>query len=102
MIYFRVGQYLLFEKGIGKINKLGRRCDIDVYSFDSKEQCVKIRMFTKGNTKRGYDWQKITSIDKLKKLYKENKLKIISPNEILEVLFANYEGCMPIRDMRGI
>ena len=86
---WRQNQYLLFEKSIGKINKLNNNK-------------VKLRKFSKGNTKNGYSYQHNITLERLNSLYKNNKVRIISPEEVMEILLANFEGCMPINDINNM
>ncbi len=84
---FRENQYLLFEKSIAKINKINNGTII-------------MRKFTKGTTQHGYDWQHKVSYNYLERLYQEHKVRIIPPLEVLKLLLANFEGCMPIKDVK--
>lgn len=98
---WREGQYLLFENSVAKINKIDRKWRLIKWQrcCDKKTKCAKLRKWSKGNTIKGYDWQQIVSIKHLDKLHKENKVRIISPNEVMEILFANFERCMPIKNV---
>ncbi len=77
------GQYLLFAKSVGKITKIvnGR---------------AHIRKFTRGNTKHGYSWQNNMHVVKLDVYHKKDAVRIISPEEVLQMIYYNFEGCMPI------
>ncbi len=88
---WKVGMFLLFEKKVGKITKI----------FDDGK--VKIRAFSKGNTTKGYDWQQNTNVSKLNSLYEANKVRVIEAYaEVLACLFYNFEGCMPIENVRKV
>ena len=92
---WRVGYHLLFENKVAKITKI----------FDDGKiimRCFGRSNTGEGNSKSGYDWQLNTDKPKLDKLYQQNKVKVIRSRDVLEVLFANYEGCMPIEDMRNM
>ena len=89
---WRKGQYLLFSKCVAKINRIGER------GFGT----IKLRKFSKGNTKLGYSYQQTMTLVHLNRLHKANKVRIISPEEIMQILLANFEGCMPIDDMRSV
>jgi len=94
---FRQGQYLLFKNCVAKINKIG---SCSVTARNKSQIRIKLRKFSKGNTKIGYSYQQYVSLEHLDKLFDTNKVRIISPEEIMQVLLANFEGCMPIEDMR--
>ncbi len=88
---WKVGMFLLFEKKVGKITKI----------FSNGK--VKIRAFSKGSTTKGYDWQLNTNTGRLNKLYDNNKVRVIEAYaEVLQCLFANFEGCMPIENVREV
>ena len=76
----------MFEKSVAKITVI-------------KVGLVAMRKFSKGNVPFGYDWQHATSIKRLNKLFADNKVRIIPPREVLMLLFANFEGAMPMRDV---
>lgn len=88
-VNWRVGMFILFSKSVGKITKI----------TDDK---IKIRKYSKGKTKNGYDWQQYVSRTRLNKLIKDKKVKVIDSTEVLQCVFYNYEGCMPIEDMEGV
>ena len=88
---WQVGMFLLFEKKVGKITKI----------FSNGK--VKIRAFSKGNTVKGYDWQLNTNVGRLNSLYEANKVRVIdSHHEVLPCLFYNFEGTMPIKNVREV
>lgn len=98
---FRQGQYLLFKNCVAKINKFETRIS-RTYKGTKYIPSVKLRKFSKGNTIIGYSYQQYISLEHLEKLFKTNKVRIISPEEVMQVLLANFEGCMPIKDMRKV
>jgi len=98
---FRKGQYLLFGKCVAKINKIENRRK--AFSNDTRNiPSAKLRKFSKGNTTLGYSYQQYVNLANLEKMFQTNKVRIISPEEIMQVLLVNFEGCMPIKDMRMI
>ena len=100
---WKLEQYLLFENSIAKINNIDTAFEYKYKNNKAHFKIVitrlKIRKFTKGRTNNGYSWQ---SLEHLNKLYKANKVRIIPPEEVMQLLLANFEGCMPINDMRKV
>lgn len=91
---FREGQYLLFGKCVAKVNKIERE-------FRTIKR-IKLRKFSKGNTRLGYSYQQYVSLQHLTKLCNTNKARVIPPEEVMQCLLANFEGCFPIKDMRYV
>lgn len=88
---WKVGMHLLFENKVGRITKI----------FNSGK--VSMRVFSKGNTVKGYDWQLNTNVGKLNKLYETNKVRVIKCNEeILICLFSYFKDYMPINNVNEI
>ena len=86
---FNVGQYLMFENKVAKINKIER-------SKNTSGFTIKLRNFSKGKVERGfsyrgYSYQSTISLDRLNRLYKIKKVKFVAPEYILEVLLNDME-----------
>ena len=111
---WRENQYLLFSKCVAKINKIetknvlkGSKHLIGGKGWTTipelkKVTIIKLRRFSKGNTKNGYSYQANIKLETLDRYYKNSKVRIIPPEEVMRVLLANFEGCMPINDMEMV
>lgn len=88
---WKIGMYLLFQTKVGKITKI----------FNSDK--VSMRVFSKGNTERGYHYQLKTNTNRLDKQYRDNKVRVIkSYDEILACLYHNFQCNMPIRNVNNV
>jgi len=86
---WRQNQYLLFNKTIGKINKI---CD---------DGTIKLRKFSKGKTVSGYSFQHKIKISTLDELFEKSMVRIMSPEEVMKILLANFEYQMPIENVNN-
>jgi len=100
---WRQNQYLLFSKCVAKINRIEEYITITAEKGEPVEEVIdtriKLRKFSKGTTKDGYSYQQYMTLEHLDKMFQDSKVRIISPEEVMRILLANFEGCMPIIDM---